>query len=1138
MNSNQEQNYLKLIKVASDKIANLEAELKTLKSNNSSQAIAIIGMGCRFPGGGAGPQEFWDILHQGVDAISEVPQDRWSIDDYYDPDPETPGKMYSRYGGFIEQIQEFDPHFFGISGRETISLDPQQRLLLEVTWEALELAAQNPQELEQTKTGIFIGICSSDYSQNLVSRSTEAIDAYLGSGNAHSTASGRISYILGLTGPSLAVDTACSSSLVSVHLACSSLRNQECNLAIAGGVNCLISPGTTITLSKAQMLSPEGRCKTFDASANGFVRGEGCGLVVLKRLSDALSDGDNILAVIRGTAINQDGRTSGLTVPNGPSQQTVIRQALENGGVDPAQVSYVEAHGTGTSLGDPIEIGALGAVFGRTHSVEQPLLVGSVKTNIGHLEGAAGIAGLIKIVLQLQHQQIAPHLHLSKPNPYINWSELPVQIPTQVTPWQRNDSPRFAGVSSFGFSGTNAHIVLEEAPIQLKSQKQWDSTPSKGVRESSTKQSKVKTEEILERPVNLLTLSAKTEKALEELVGRYHNHLKTHHEQALADICYTANTGRAHFNHRLAIIASNQQELAEKLLGYKTRSEVVGLFSGSLPSITTSPKVAFLFTGQGSQYINMGLELYNSSPVFRQALDQCDEILRGELEHPLLSVFYPHTTTDEVDSSLLDQTAYTQPALFAIEYALAQLWQSWGIQPQIVMGHSVGEYVAATIAGVFSLEDGLKLIATRGRLMQQLPPGGEMVSVMASESKIRSLIAAYTDQVSLAAINGPEAVVISGKAQVIAQICSKLESDGVKTKRLQVSHAFHSPLMEPVLADFEAVAEQLTYNKPQIPLISNVTGLRADEVISTASYWVNHLCQPVRFAQGMETLHQQGYEIFLEIGPKPVLLGMGRQCLSEIEGMFLPSIRPAVDEWQQILSSLGQLYVQGVKVDWSGFDQKYAYQKLLLPTYPFQRQRYWVEAANNGRQRNSLVTSQDASNLIFHLPNQVEIEAVAQKLQETGNFSPEQLQLLPDILKVLAQEEQQQLAATVHSATVLTKNEQLLEQLKTVSDSERKNILLVYIQGEVARLIGITISQIDVQQPLTMMGVDSLMAAELRNVFQRQIEVDLPIEKLMEGLSITQIVSLLNEQLLLQEISLQSNLSEDDLIEDMEEITL
>ncbi|AOY81500.1 type I polyketide synthase [Moorena producens JHB] len=1114
MNSNQEQNYLKLIKVASDKIANLEAELKTLKSKNNSQAIAIIGMGCRFPGGGAGPQEFWDILHQGVDAIAEVPQDRWSIDDYYDPDPETPGKMYSRYGGFIEQIQEFDPHFFGISGRETISLDPQQRLLLEVTWEALELAGQNPQQLEQTKTGIFVGICSSDYSENLASRGLEAIDAYLGSGNAHSTASGRISYILGLTGPSLAVDTACSSSLVSVHLACSSLRNQECNLAIAGGVNCLVSPGTTITLSKAQMLSPEGRCKTFDASANGFVRGEGCGLVVLKRLSDALSDGDNILAVIRGTAINQDGRTSGLTVPNGPSQQTVIRQALENGGVDPAQVSYVEAHGTGTSLGDPIEIGALGAVFGRTHSVEQPLLVGSVKTNIGHLEGAAGIAGLIKIVLQLQHQQIAPHLHLSKPNPYINWSELPVQIPTQVTPWQRNDRPRFAGVSSFGFSGTNAHVVLAEAPTQVKSQN------------------------FQERPVHLLTLSAKTEKALEELVERYHNHLKTHHEQALADICYTANTGRAHFNHRLAIIASNQQELAEKLLGYKTGSEVVGLFSGSLPSSTTSPKVAFLFTGQGSQYIKMGVKLYNSAPVFRQALDQCDEILRSELEHPLLSVLYPETKTDEVHSSLLDQTAYTQPALFAIEYALAQLWQSWGIQPQIVMGHSVGEYVAATVAGVFSLEDGLKLTTTRGKLMQQLPSGGEMVSVMASESKISSLIAAYTDQVSLAAINGPEAVVISGTAQVIAQICSQLESDGVKTKRLQVSHAFHSPLMEPVLVDFEAAAKQLTYNKPQIPLISNVTGLRADKAISTASYWVNHLRQPVRFAQGMETLHQQGYEVFLEIGPKPVLLGMGRQCLPETEGIFLPSMRPAIDEWQQMLSSLGQLYVQGVKVDWSGFDQEYVHQKLLLPTYPFQRQRYWIETANKGHQTNSLVTPEEASNPIFNLPNQVAIEAVAQKLQETGKFSAEQIQLLPDIINVLAQEEQQQLAATVHSATVLNKNDQLLEQLKTVSDSERKNILLVYLQGEVAQLIGMTISQIDVEQPLTMMGVDSLMAAELRNVFQRQIEVDLPIEKLMEGLSITQMVSFLNEQLLLQQIIVPSNLPEDDLIEDMEEITL
>ncbi|NEO73022.1 type I polyketide synthase, partial [Moorena sp. SIO3H5] len=597
-------------------IEQLQSKLDTLEASQK-EPIAIIGVGCRFPGGVSTPEAFWDMLHQGVDAITEVPKDRWNIDEYYDPDPKTPGKIYTYHGGFIEQIQNFDPYFFGISGQETMFLDPQQRLLLEVSWESLENAAINPQQLAKTHTGVFIGICSNDYAQ-IASSNTKEITAYLGSGNTHSTASGRLSYTLGFIGPNLAVDTACSSSLLSVHLACSSLRNKESNLALAGGVNLIISPLTHINHSRARMLSPDGRCKTFDAKADGFVRSEGCGIVVLKRLSDAIADGDNIMAVIRGTAINQDGSTSGLTVPNGISQQAVIRQALENGGVDPATVSYVEAHGTGTSLGDPIEVGALGRVFQETHSQEEPLIIGSAKTNIGHTEAAAGIAGLIKIVLQMQHQEIAPHLHFHQPNPYINWPELPLYVPTQAMPWQINGKPRIAGVSSFGFSGTNAHVVLEEASSQLTSHK-----------------SQVKREELLERPLHIITLSGKTEKALEELVGRYQNHLETHSQLEIADICYTANTGRAHFNHRLAIIASEKQELREKLLQIKAREQEAGVFSGQLPKTNSSLKVAFLFTGQGSQYVKMGQQLYQQASVFREAIDKCDQLLTGELEHPI-----------------------------------------------------------------------------------------------------------------------------------------------------------------------------------------------------------------------------------------------------------------------------------------------------------------------------------------------------------------------------------------------------------------------------------------------------------------------------------------------------------------------
>ncbi|MTJ10362.1 type I polyketide synthase [Anabaena sp. UHCC 0204] len=919
-----------LMKKALVELRETKAKLQSLEKAKI-EPIAIIGMGCRFPGGADNPEDFWQLLKNGVDAITEVPQDRWNIDDYYDPEKETPGKMYTRYGAFVDKLKEFDPSFFSISPREARALDPQHRLILEVSWEALENAALNPQKLAKTQTGVFVGICSSDYYQLLLTQEEIEIDSYFGTGNSHSSAVGRLSYILGLQGPSLAVDTACSSSLVTVHLACSSLRNHESDVAIAGGVNRLITPEVSINFSKARMLSADGRCKTFDVSADGYVRGEGCGIIVLKRLSDAIANNDNILAVIRGSAVNQDGHTSGLTVPSGPSQQAVIRKALENGGVSPEAVSYIEAHGTGTSLGDPIEVGSLGAVFGKNHSSQNPLMLGSVKTNIGHLEGAAGIAGLIKVVLQLQHQEIAPHLHFHQPSSYINWEELPVVIPTTAIPWQIEGKNRIAGVSSFSFSGTNAHIVLEEAPEQLKN------------------------EDLLERPLHLLTLSAKTEKALEKLVNRYQEHLEKNPEIAIADICYTANIGRAHFNYRLAVVVNNKKELAAKLQQFSLQEEIAGIFQKQLPSNAGIPKVAFLFTGQGSQYINMGKQLYETQLVFRKTLDECDQILRNYLEKSLLEILYPETE----NNPLLNQTAYTQPAIFAIEYALVQLWKSWGIKPDIVMGHSVGEYVAACVAGIFNLEDGLKLIASRGKLMQQLPPNGEMVSLIASESQVRQLLEPDINQVSIAALNGPESVVISGDKAAIDAICKIAANQGIKTTRLQVSHAFHSPLMNPILEEFAEIASQVTYNNPRIPIISNLTGKRADDHITKPEYWVQHIVQPVRFADSMQTLHEQEYTVFLEIGPKPILIGMGRQCLPEDFGIWLPSLRPQQQDWQQILQSLGQLYIHGVSVDWSGFDSNYSRRKLELPTYPFERKSYWLEVNNTKQQK---ITSSSPEN--------------------------------------------------------------------------------------------------------------------------------------------------------------------------------
>ncbi|NEQ68582.1 MAG: alpha/beta fold hydrolase, partial [Symploca sp. SIO2D2] len=583
--------------------------------------------------------------------------------------------------------------------------------------------------------------------------------------------------------------------------------------------------------------------------------------------------------------------------------------------------------------------------------------------------------------------------------------------PTSLMPWTCDAKTRIAGISSFGISGTNAHLLLEEVPETIKGQRHALE------RNEGTKG---KSENDLERPLHILTLSTKAEKALEELVNRYQNHWETYPELAISDVCYTANTGRAQFNHRLAVIASETEELTQKLRQHTAGEEVVGVFSGKLTDSASGSKVAFLFTGQGSQYLNMGKQLYETQPTFRQALDTCDQILRPYLENPLLEILYPQDTQKSHDS-LLDQTAYTQPALFSIEYALLKLWESWGIKPNVVMGHSVGEYVAATVAGVFSLEDGLKLIAARGKLMQGLPAGGEMVSVMASESKVLETLKAMSleDKVAIAAINGPESIVISGEAEAIRAMVTHLESFSIKTKQLQVSHAFHSPLMEPMLTEFEALASQLTYHQPRIPVISNVTGTIANKSIACAQYWLNHVRQPVKFAQGMATLHQQGYETFLEIGAKPILLGMGKQCLPPEVGVWLPSLRPGVDEWQQLLSSVGQLYVQGTKVNWSGFDRDYSREKVVLPTYPFQRERYWVETAINQQQAvssgelNSQNTTEYNNTTIVKLLSQGNIQELADKLEKNGDLPPENLKLLPDLLTSLSQQHQQELGRLI-----------------------------------------------------------------------------------------------------------------------------
>lgn len=911
------------------------------------EPIAIIGIGCRFPGGVHNPASFWQLLSTGVDAITEVPASRWDVQQFYDPDPHKPGKTNTRWGGFLEAIDWFDPQFFGIAPREAITMDPQQRLLLEVAWETLEDAGQIPDRLRGSRTGVFIGIGTHDYSIRLWQHPVN--DPYATTGTGNCIAANRISYLFDFKGPSLAVDTACSSSLVAVHLACQSLWCGESSLALAGGVNVLLLPTVTAGFSKGGFMSGVGRCKSFDATADGYVRSEGAGLVLLKPLSEALADGDSIYAVIRGTAVNQDGFTHGMAAPNPQAQAAVLREAYRRAGVAPAQVQYIEAHGTGTKLGDPVEAEALGAVLAAGRDADQPCAIGSVKTNIGHTETAAGVAGVIKVALALKHQQIPPSLHFQNPNPLIPFEQLGLRVQTQLADW-RTDHPRIAGVNSFGFGGTNAHVVMAEAPQQQKKSQ-------KGKRAKAGKPTE------MSLPA-LFTLSAKSESALQALAQRYVALLAEHPTLSLAQLCRTAQTKRTHFSQRLAVVAESLEQLQAQLTQFSqdqlTQESSTAIGSVIRGTATDREQVAFLFTGQGSQHIGMGRDLYKTCSIFKNHLDRCDQILQRELGSSILDIIFgtekaskkaskkqrrkaDKKLTELSPHALLDQTIYTQPALFAVEYALAQTWMAWGVRPSVVMGHSIGEYVAACIAGVISLEDALKLVAARGRFMQALPMDGAMVAVMADATTVNAFLQGCETEVSIAAVNAPKNTVISGRQTAVDQVVNQLTAKGINTTALNVSHAFHSPLMEPMQAPFAQVAQQVTYHPPQIPLVSTVTGTLIRDEIATANYWCDQVRQPVRFAEGMETLQQQDYKIFLEIGAKPILCGMGRGLPQE--KVWLPSLRPGQPDWQQLLQSLGQLYTHGITIDWAKLNDasEKATEQFSLPTYPFQRQRFWWE---------------------------------------------------------------------------------------------------------------------------------------------------------------------------------------------------
>ncbi|HET8706169.1 MAG TPA: beta-ketoacyl synthase N-terminal-like domain-containing protein, partial [Pseudomonadales bacterium] len=901
--------------------AYLEGESKeTAPANTSSvrfgdDSIAIVGMACRFPGEANSPERFWQLLLNHVDAISEVPEDRWNKEAYFDPDPTQPGKMNTKWGGFLADVARFDAAFFGVSPREAVYIDPQQRLLLETSWEALENALIVPNTLAGSQTGVFIGVSSNDYGRLMPRVSS----AYAGAGNAFSIAANRISYFYDWHGPSVVVDTACSSSLVAVHQACNSLLMGECDTALAGAANLILAPEVTVSFSQNRMMAADGRCKTFDDSADGYVRSEGVGVLVLKRLSDAERDGDNIVAVIRGSAVNQDGKTNGLTAPNGRAQEAVIKAALASAKCKPEQVQYVECHGTGTRLGDPIEVYALQAAYGQ-RAPDKPLLLGAVKSNIGHLEAAAGLAGVIKAALSLQKGIVPANLHCDTPNSQIEWEKM------ALTPVLQNTllaDLEWAGVSSFGFGGTNAHLIL-----QRYARKQND---------------------ISDGEWGLLTLSGRDEAALKRQIQSYHAYL-TAADDAWAEICAASNLGRQHFSERAAVVADSASAAAE-VLNQKALRPL-------LKARQKQRKIAFMFTGQGSQYLNMGKALYERNALFRDTLRHISELSKKELEYPLISVLYPEAGNAEQMEQLISRTDYTQPALFAIEYALAQLWLKAGVVPQAVLGHSLGEFTAACVAGVFSLEDAFKLVCARGRLMQSLEDPGAMMAVFAHENDVREYLELYADQVSIGAFNGPGQIVLSGKQKALQLLAQEFEKRGIQTKVLRVSHGFHSPLMQPMMQAFSQVAQKITYSLPAIPILSNVTGRLENKIVANPGYWCAHVLSPVHFSQSMQTVEKEAFNIVIEVGPKPTLIGMGKRCLPAADIVWLPSMDESNQGWRTFLNSVAQAYCDGVAIEFSGLNLRSDKPAANLPNYAFSDTRFWLESGVETSIESGLKSSQ------------------------------------------------------------------------------------------------------------------------------------------------------------------------------------